>query len=80
MQKPYTLPLKYNQWVCEELEMLEKAGIISLGNLSGPNFIVPNKAQPEDLPQKCLSLDHHALNSSLPPVVKAKSKLKVFFS
>ena len=28
-QKPYTLPLKHNQWVKEELEALEKAGIIS---------------------------------------------------
>ena len=28
-QKLYTLPLKHNQWVKEELEALEKAGIIS---------------------------------------------------
>ena len=26
--KAYTLPSKHMQWVCEELEMLEKAGIM----------------------------------------------------
>ena len=27
-QKPYTLPLKHTQWICEELKILEKAEII----------------------------------------------------
>ena len=28
-QKPYTLSLKHSEWVCEELEILEKVEIIS---------------------------------------------------
>ena len=28
-QKPYTIPLKHTEWVCEELDMLEKAENIS---------------------------------------------------
>ena len=29
VQNPYTLPFKHTPWVRDELEMLEKAGIIS---------------------------------------------------
>ena len=29
IQKPYTLPLKHAEWVQKELEILEKAGVIS---------------------------------------------------
>ena len=27
-QSPYTLPLKHYDWVCQEIEMLEKSGVI----------------------------------------------------
>ena len=35
-QKPYTLSLKYIQWVKDELEMLEKGGVIQEVSLFGP--------------------------------------------
>ena len=51
-QKPYTLPKC--QWVCEELGMLGKPGIISqsIHPWSSPIIIVPKKAQPGEIPQK----------------------------
>ena len=54
-QKQYTLPLKHIQWVCEALEMLEKARTISqsISPWSSPYVMVPSKAQPGELPQKC---------------------------
>ena len=52
-QKPYTLPLKHSQWVNEELEMLEKAGMISrsVSPWSSPIVIVPQKNEPGEVPQ-----------------------------
>ena len=37
-------------------------------------FIAPRKTQPGELPQEYLCVDYCALNSSLPPVVKAHFK------
>ena len=77
-QKTYTLPLEHSQWVYEELEMLEKAGIISR-NIS-PWFshiaIVPEKTQPGKVHQKCLCIDYYALNWVLTSVLKSHSKVQ----
>ena len=72
-QKPYT---KQSQWICEELEMLEKAGIISrsVSPRYSPNIYVPERAKPGEVPQKHLWICYHALNGLLPPVVKAHLK------
>ena len=59
-QKPYTLPLKHTQWVFEELEILEKGGIMSkaVSPWSRPIVVVPKKAQSGKLPQKCIYVDY----------------------
>ena len=55
-QKSYMLLLKHRQWVCEELEMLQKAGIISRSVSPCSSYIVimPKKAQPDNIPQKSI--------------------------
>ena len=47
-QRPYTLALKHVQWVQEEIEILEKAGIIakSVSPWASPIVIVPKKTTP----------------------------------
>ena len=47
-QKPYTLPLKHDEWVKEELDILEKAGVIVRSVLpwASPIVIVPKRTAP----------------------------------
>ena len=47
-QRPYTLALKHVQWVQEEIEILEKVGIIakSVSPWASPIVIVPKKTAP----------------------------------
>ena len=42
-QKPYTLPLKHYNWVQQEIETLEHAGVIrkSISLWASPIFVVP---------------------------------------
>ena len=51
-QRPYTLALKHVQWVQEEIEILEKAGIIakSVSPWASPIVIVPKKTAPGETP------------------------------
>ena len=60
----------------EELEVLEKAGIISQCVTSWLRsiVIVPKEAQLGEQTEKCSCVEFYALNSLLPPVVKAHSK------
>ena len=77
-QRPYNLPLKHADWVRKELEMVEKAAIISrsISPWASPIVIVPKKTEPEQPPKKRLCVDYRALNSLIPPVTKAHSKAK----
>ena len=77
-QKPYTLPLKHTEWVQRELEILEKAGVIvrSVSPWASPIVVVPKRTAPGEPPKQRLYVDYRALNSLLPPVVKAYSKAK----
>ena len=51
--KPYTLPLKHYEWVQQEIETLERAGIIerSISPWASPVVIVPKKSAPGEPPE-----------------------------
>ena len=75
-QKPYSLPLKHVEWVAKELEILEKAGVISrsVSPWASPIVIVPKKSEPGEPPRRRMCVDYRVLNSLLPPVNRAHSK------
>ena len=52
--RPYTLALKHHRWVQEEIETLERAGVItkSMSPWPSPIVIVPKKSQPGEPPQE----------------------------
>ena len=77
-QRPYTLALKHVQWVQEEIEILEKAGIIakSVSPMASPIVIVPKKTAPREPPRRRMCVDYRMLNQLLPKVDKAHSKAK----
>ena len=77
-QRPYTLALKHIQWVQEEIETLEKAGIItkSISPWASPIVIVPKKTTPGEPPRRRMCVDYRMLNQLLPKVDKAHSKAK----
>ena len=58
-QKPYTLPLKHAAWVQEELETLEKAGVIvrSILPWASPIVVVPKRTAPGEPPKRRLCVD-----------------------
>ena len=53
-QSPYTLPLKHYDWVHQEIETLEKSGVIerSLSRWASPVIVVPKKSAPDEPPQR----------------------------
>ena len=77
-QRPYTLALKHIQWVQEEIETLERAGIItkSISPWASPIVIVPKKTAPGEPPRRRMCVDYRMLNQLLPKVDKAYSKAK----
>ena len=77
-QRPYTLALKHIQWVQDEIEILEKAGIIakSVSPWASPIVIVPKKTAPGEPPRRRMCVDYRMLNQLLPRVDKAFSKAK----
>ena len=64
-QSPYTLPLKHYDWVCKEIETLEKAGIIerSFSPWVSPVIVVPKKSAPDEPPRRCLCVDYRRVNT-----------------
>ena len=81
-QRPYSLPLKHVEWVTKELEILEKARVISrsVSPWASPIVIVPKKSEPGEPPRRRMCVDYRVLNSLLPPVNKAHSKAKGILS
>ena len=77
-QRPYNLPLKHVDWVQKELDTLEKAGVItcSVSPWASPIVIVPKRTEPGEPPKKRLCVDYRVINSLLPKVNKAHSKVK----
>ena len=53
-QKPYTLPLKHYNWVQQEIETLEHAGVIrkSISPWASPTVVVPKKSAPGEPPHR----------------------------
>ena len=49
-QSPFTLPLKHYDWVQQEIETLEKSGVIenSLSRWASPVIVVPKKSAPDE--------------------------------
>ena len=77
-QRPYNLPLKHIDWVQKELNMLEKAGVITRSVLpwASPILIVPKRMALGKPLKKRLCVDYRVINSLLPKVNKAHSEAK----
>ena len=63
-QSPYTLLLKHYDWVHQEIETLEKSGVIerSLSRWASPVIIVPKKSAPDEPPRRRLCVDYQKVN------------------
>ena len=75
--RPYTLALKHHKWVQEEIETLERGGIItkSMSPWASPVVIVPKKSQPGEPPKKRLCIDFRKINDLQQQVIiEGKSK------
>ena len=75
--RPYTLALKHHRWVQEEIETLERAGVItkSMSPWASPVVIVPKKSQPGEPPKKRLCIDFRKINDLQQKVItEGKSK------
>ena len=75
-QKPYTLPLKHYNWVQQEIETLECAGVIrkSISPWTSPIVIVPKKSAPGEPPHRRMCIDFRKLNDLQPEVHRADSQ------
>ena len=69
-QSPYTLPLKHYEWVRQEIETLEKSGVIerSLSRWASPVIVVPKKSAPDKPPRRRLCVDYRKVNALQPEV------------
>ena len=69
-QSPYTLPLKHYDWVCQEIETLEKSGVIerSLSRWASPVIVVPKKSAPDEPPRRRLCVNYRKVNALQPEV------------
>ena len=75
--RPYTLALEHHKWGQEEIETLERAGIItkSMSPWASPIVIVPKKSQPGEPPKKRLCIDFRKINDLQQKVItEGKSK------
>ena len=75
-QSPYTLPLKHYDWVRQEMETLEKSGVIerSLSRWVSPVKVVPKKSAPDEPPRRRLCVNYWKVNV-LQPEVKQTDKV-----
>ena len=75
--RPYTLALKHHQWVQDEIETLERAGVItkSMSPWASPIVVVPKKSQHGEPPKKRLCIDFRKINNLQQAVItEGKSK------
>ena len=75
-QKPYTLPLKHYNWVQQEIETLERAGVIrkSISPWASPIVVVPKISAPGEPPHRRMCIDFRKLNDLQPEVRCANSQ------
>ena len=75
-QKPYTLPLKHYNWVQQEIETLECAGVIrkSISPWASPIVVVLKKSTPGEPPHRRMCIDFRKLNDLQPEVRRADSQ------
>ena len=75
-QKPYTLPLKHYNWVQQEIETLEHAGVIRKKHQpwASPIVVVPKKSAPGEPPHRRMCIDFRKLNDLQPKVHCADSQ------
>ena len=69
-QSPYTLRLKHYNWVRQEIETLEKSGVLerSLSRWVSPVIVVPKKSAPDEPPRRRLCVDYRKVNALQPEV------------
>ena len=69
-QETYTLPLKHYNWVQQEIETLECAGVIkkSISPWASPIVVVPKKSAPGEPPHRRMCIDFRKLNDLQPEV------------
>ena len=74
-QSPYTLLLKNYDWVRQEIETLEKSGVIerSLSRWASPVIVVPKQSAPDEPLRRRLCVDYRKVNA-LQPEVKRTDK------
>ena len=74
-QSLYTLPLKHYDWVCQEIEMLEKSRVIgrSLSGWASLVIVVPKKSAPDEPLHRRLCIGYRKVNT-LQPEVKCMDK------
>ena len=75
--RPYTLVLKHHRWVQEEIETLERAGVItkSMSPWASPIVIVLKKSQPGEPPKKRLCINFRKINDLQQKIItEGKSK------
>ena len=73
----YTLALKHHRWVQEEIETLERAGVItkSMSPWASSIVVVPKKSQAGEPPKKRLCIDFRKINDLQQKVItEGKSK------
>ena len=72
------LLLKHYDWVQQEIESLERAGVItrSVSPWASPVIMVQKKSAPGELPRRMMCIDFCTVNALQPKVVKADSKAK----
>ena len=79
-QSPYTLPLKHYDWIRQEIETLEKSGVIerSLSRWVSPVTVVPKKSAPDEPPRRRLYVDYRKVNA-LQPEVKEQTRVQAVY-
>ena len=69
-KKPYTLPLKHYDWVQQEIESLERAGVItrSVSPWANPVVVVPKKSAPDEPPRRRMCINFCMIGTVYPNI------------